>query len=296
MTDATLARTNTARSRLSRDRPSIEFVLEALLRPGNWAARLSYSLGLQGRVRVNTIALETGAASAAGAPQRPLRLAFASDFHAGGMTDRRTLKEACDALAALQPDVLLLGGDFVSVRGADIDRIAPLLASIPAPLGKYAVLGNHDLHADHSRIEARLEREGITLLTNRNVRLPAPFDRIVICGLDDTIEGVPRADLALDGADGTRIVLMHSPDGLDAIGDREFALALCGHTHGGQVALPWGIPLIVPQGRLSRRYCRGRYDLTGTSPRALVVSHGIGCSALPVRMFASPEVHLCLIS
>ena len=294
MTDATLATTEPVSRRKSRDRWSIEFVFEAMLRPGNWAARLAYGIGLQGGVRTSTLSLDTTSA-AAHAGRAPLRVAFASDFHAGGMTDDRVLDECCNALTALQPDVLLLGGDYVSVRGVDVERIAPRLAAVPATHGKFAVLGNHDLHADHAHIESQLEQAGITLVTNRHVALPAPFDDIVICGLDDAMAGHPRADLALDGTSGTRIVLMHSPDGLTAIGDRHFDLALCGHTHGGQIATPWGAPVIVPGGRLSRRYCRGRYDVGGEKPRELLVSHGVGCSSLPVRMFAAPEVHLCLI-
>jgi uncharacterized protein len=295
MTDATLATTTDTKRRRSRDRRSIEFLFESLLRPGNWAARAAHALGLQGRIRTSEITL--GAERAVAHRPRPvLRLGFASDFHAGGMTDDRVLAAACDALAALQPDVLLLGGDFVSVRGADVDRIAPRLAAIPAPLGKFAVLGNHDLHADHARIEAALERAGVQILTNRNVRLPSPFGDVVICGLDDPTAGNPRADLAMDGVTGTRIVLMHSPDALLAIGDREFDLGLCGHTHGGQIALPWGTPVIVPGGRLSRRYCRGRYQVGCNEANALLVSRGVGCSALPMRLFAAPEVHLCLIT
>jgi predicted MPP superfamily phosphohydrolase len=295
MTDATLVTTEPVKRRQSKDRRSIEFMFESLLRPGNWAARLAHSLGLQGRVRTSEITLGPEHA-AAHRPRPVLRLGFASDFHAGGMTDNRILAEACSALTAMQPDVLLFGGDFVSVRGGDIERIAPRLADIPAPLGKFAVLGNHDLHADHERVEAALEDAGIRVLTNRNVRLPEPFGDVVICGLDDATAGNPRADLALDGVSGTRIVLMHSPDALHAIGDREFDLALCGHTHGGQIALPWGTPIIVPGGRLSRRYCRGRYQVGCNEANALLVSHGVGCSALPLRLFAAPEVHLCLIT
>lgn len=295
MTDATLATTESEKRRHSKDRWSIEFVFETFLRPGNWAARLSYALGLQGRVRTSEITLSPQRATAH-RPRPVLRVGFASDFHAGGMTDARILDEACAALTAMQPDVLLLGGDFVSVRGADIQRVAPRLAKIPAPLGKFAVLGNHDLHADHARVESELERAGIRILTNRNVRLPDPYGDVVVCGLDDAMCGTPRADLAMDGVSGTRIVLMHSPDCLTSIGDREFDLALCGHTHGGQISLPWGTPVIVPGGKLSRRYCRGRYQVGCNDANTLIVSHGVGCSALPFRAFATPEVHLCLIT
>jgi len=294
MTDATIAVRSPER-RLSHDRHSWEFLFETMFRPGNWAAKASYSLGLQGRLRSTTMTVTT--ARAALFPNRPqLRIAFASDFHAGGMTDNRRLAEACEALADMTPDVLLLGGDFVSVRGADVHRIAPLLADIPAPLGKFAVLGNHDLRANHGLIVSGLERAGVRMIANDHVRLDGPFSDISICGLDDATYGAPRADLAFSGATETRIVLMHSPEGLASIGDREFDLALCGHTHGGQIRAPWGEPLIIPGGPLNRRYFGGSYEVGGESRRALLVSHGVGCSSVPVRLFAAPEVHLCLVS
>lgn len=294
MTDATLAVRSPER-RVSKDRHSWEFMFETLFRPGNWAAKVSYTLGLQGRLRSTTVEVTT--ARAASHPNRPqLRIAFASDFHAGGMTDDRRLAEACEALAEMKPDVLLLGGDFVSVRGADVRRIAPLLADIPAPLGKFGVLGNHDLRANYGLIVSELERAGIRMITNDHIRLGGPFADISVCGLDDATYGAPRADLAFAGATETRIVLMHSPEGLAALGDRDFDLALCGHTHGGQIRPPWGGPIVVPGGPLNRQYFGGCYDVGCSSPRALLVSHGVGCSAVPVRVFAAPEVHLCLVS
>src|SRR5262249_13647881 len=161
--------------------------------------------------RIRTSEVVLGPERAFGHRPRPiLRVGFASDFHAGGMTDDRILAQACEALAAMEPDVLLFGGDFVSVRGADVARIGPSLAALTAPYGKFAVLGNHDLHADYVLIEDALDRAGIRLLSNENVRLPEPFGDVVICGLDDPHSGQPRADLAMDGVHGTRIVLMHS--------------------------------------------------------------------------------------
>lgn len=292
--------------RLTRARRTLEFALDELFRPGNWAASASYRLGLQGRVRVSTTvvhaaksveAATTGATSIA-TERPPLRVAFASDFHAGPTTSGRTLEMACEALAALEPHVLLLGGDFVSVRAADVDRLAPLLEAIPAPLGKFAVLGNHDLRANSPIIVERLERAGITMLTNAHSTLASPFDDVTICGLDDALRGDPRADEAMDGAPdgGTRIVLMHAPGSLHAIGDRPFDLALCGHTHGGQIKLPWGKAIVVPEGRLNHRYQAGHYTLPPDGARRLLVSRGVGCSLLPVRLFAGPEVHLCLIA
>ncbi|HVX41449.1 MAG TPA: metallophosphoesterase [Gemmatimonadaceae bacterium] len=280
--------------RVERSRRTLELLLDTVFRPGHWAASLSYALGLQGRIQVSTSIIGAGDGARRA---RPLRVAFASDFHAGATTDSRMLARACEALAELQPDVLLLGGDFVSVRASYVHRLAPLIAGIPAPFGKFAVLGNHDLRANRAEVIAALEDAGVTMVANRSVSLAAPFERVTISGLDDPTRGRPRADWSEAKAEpgATRIVLMHSPDGLHAIGDRPFDLAVCGHTHGGQVTLPNGTALVVPSGTLSRRFCRGVFRL-GEGARTLLVSRGVGCSTIPVRLFAAPEVHLCLIT
>lgn len=298
MTDATLSLSAERARRLARDRGALEAVVEAVIRPGNWGARVAYAFGLQGRLRTSTLSADFSPGLAESGPlRRPLRIAFATDFHAGGLTDDRMLEQACAALAALQPDVLLLGGDFVAVRREDIRRIAPLLEAVPAPLGKLAVLGNHDLRAGPGKIISALERAGIQMIINKHVTVRAQFGSVSISGLDDTTRGWPRGDLALDQASADRrIVLMHSPDGLESIGDRHFDLALCGHTHGGQIALPWGAPIFIPGGPLNRQYSRGSHTLSGERRRMLLVSRGVGCSSLPVRLFAAPEVHLCLIT
>ena len=297
MTDPIIAdRPRWARDRrVERSRRTVEFAIDALIRPGSWAAKIAYELGLQGRVRSRTHRFDLGRL-ARDAVRPTLRVAFAADFHAGATTDERLLSDACRALAAFSPDIVLLGGDFVSVRASYIDRLAPLLAAIHAPLGKLAVLGNHDLRADRATVLRGLGESGVRVLDNEPLRLPEPFDDVTICGITDAARGNPRPDLAIDGTTGSRIVLMHSPEGLREIGDRAFDLALCGHTHGGQVALPWGTPIIMSGGDLNRRYSSGLFSLDGARPRRLLVTNGVGCSTAPVRLFAPPEVHLCLIT
>ena len=302
MSEAVLAEASRRERRIDRTRRSVEMWLDELFRPKNWAATLAYHLGLQGRVRVRQDTFTLGAFGAAASEPRPaLRIAFASDFHAGSTTHPRLLDCACEAIASSEPHVLLLGGDFVTMRASSIHRLADRLAEIPSPYGKFAVLGNHDLRADRATVLAALDAAGIRVLANEHAVLPQPYDDIAICGLEDATRGEPRADHALDAATGARIVLMHSPEGLHAIGDREFDLAFCGHTHGGQIALPWGTPVVVPPGRFNRRFVKGRFDLArdgsreSRGGRALLVSGGVGCSTIPVRLFAAPEVHLCLI-
>ena len=261
---------------------------ERFIYKGGWPARVAARLGYHPRVRVMTHRVKV---PTEGRERRSIRLAYASDFHAGPTTNPEVLRSAAETMAAARPDLLLLGGDFVCADPAAIHALAPQLGRIPAPLGRFAVLGNHDWWTDPGLIAAELERSGVRLLTNTNVRLPPPFDDIVLCGLDDPWAGTPDGRAAFAGADGTRLVLMHEPSGLLDIGDEPFALAVCGHTHGGQIALPGGFPLVVPHGPLSRRYSRGRFTVAGGG--VLLVSVGVGCSTLPFRLFADPEVLVC---
>jgi predicted MPP superfamily phosphohydrolase len=223
-----------------------------------------------------------------------MRIAFASDFHAGPTTHPGLLAAACAALRDSKPDLLLLGGDFVESDAEPVDALATLLCEVPAPLGRFAVLGNHDWWSAPQAVVDALMTAGVDVLINRNVRLPAPFDDVWVCGLDDHSAGAPDAGAALEGADGVRVILMHSPSGLLDLGGRRFDVAFSGHTHGGQIALPGGFPLVVAEGALSRKYSRGRHDLrTGSS---LIVSVGIGCTVLPFRLFSHPEIVVCDLS
>ncbi|MBA3968936.1 MAG: metallophosphoesterase family protein [Gemmatimonadetes bacterium] len=220
----------------------------------------------------------------------PLRIAFASDFHAGPTTHPDLWAAACDALDRAKPDIVLLGGDFVVVEALHVDALAERLGEIAAPLGCYAVLGNHDYYADATYIAECLEAVGIRMLTNQGMSLPAPHAHVWICGLDDWGHGEPDVAAALDGAEGIRVVLMHNPSSLLDLGEERFDLALCGHVHGGQIALPGGRAIIVPHGPLSRRYSRGRFQVNGGT---MIVSRGIGASTLPFRAFSTPEVMVC---
>ena len=263
-------------------------LLDRFFRPGRWATRASDVLRLQSGRPVHVDHQELTVARPPGA--RPLRVAFASDFHAGATTAERVLANACATIDALQPDVLLLGGDMVSVRAEDIHALAPLLAKVRAPLGKFGVFGNHDLRANRAVIADALAAAGIRMLVNEVVQLPAPHADVSIIGFDDPIRGTPRGEL-LDAVDGVRILLMHAPDGLLAAGDRHFDIAFCGHTHGGQIVMPGGIMPYLPHGALSREYPVGRYQLEPDGRRALLVSRGVGCSTVPVRLGCAAEVH-----
>lgn len=267
----------------------IERLLDTLLLKGRVAA-WSYRRGLHGRLAVtrHDIAL----APAKRLP-RPLVIAFASDLHAGPTTHPALFDDLARLIEKEQPDVVLLGGDYVSLGGQHVTGLARLFhVAAKAPLGSYAVIGNHDIWHGRGGIEAQLRRAGVEVLVNRNQRLPPPFDNVSICGIDDPWTGRPSPRDTFEGAAGVRIYLMHSPDGMWHLSDERFDIGLAGHTHGGQIAFPSGKPLVLPRGPLSRSHCRGRFEF---AHGPLLVSRGVGCSALPLRINADPELIVCTL-
>jgi predicted MPP superfamily phosphohydrolase len=222
-----------------------------------------------------------------------LRVGFISDIHVGPTTPEGLLDAAFAHLATARLDVLLLGGDYVylDVDEAKMSALASRIRDVPATR-KIAVLGNHDLWTRHDVIEAALDRAGVELLVNRSTAL-ASHPGVRIVGLDEPWTGEPDGALAFQdaGASDTLIVLCHSPDGLPhaqrAMENLPAARALfvCGHTHGGHLASPWG-PLVVP-GRMGWRYPSGLHDLGSTK---LYVSRGVGGVELPMRTYAPPEI------
>ncbi|HEX5830030.1 MAG TPA: metallophosphoesterase [Gemmatimonadaceae bacterium] len=265
-------------------RRATDWVLEQILgRP--WVVSLSHRAGLQGRLRLVEHRVQVP-----GDASRPtLRIGFASDFHAGSMTHPRMLEDARRLLATARPDILLFGGDFVVNHAEELEPLLPILAELRAPLGTWAVLGNHDLCTDDTYVAERLRAVGVRVLVNEGVRLPAPHDDLWLGGLDDPTRGAPDPRAALHGAGARRLILMHSPDGLRALDGHEFDLALCGHVHGGQIVIGDRM-LVPPEGELNRRYPFGVHVLPGGA--RLLVSRGVGCSGVPVRIGAPPEVHV----
>ena len=259
---------------------------------GGWPAVLTNALGLQGELQIAEHRFRVRRART-NAP--PIRLAFASDFHAGPTLHPRLLRDTMAALRDANPDLLLLGGDFVSFHASYADRLVDGFRAVNAPLGKFAVLGNHDLLGDDAHIVSVLADAGVRVLVNSNARLPAPHDDVWVCGLDDWNEGTPDAAATFRGAEGTRILLMHQPDGLLVTRDERFEMALCGHVHGGQFLRRNREPAIRHRGPLSIVYMHGGVFHVGVANAPVVVSRGIGTSTLPARRHADPQVHLCTL-
>ncbi|HEX4934705.1 MAG TPA: hypothetical protein VFV33_16055, partial [Gemmatimonadaceae bacterium] len=149
--------------------------------------------------------------------------------------------------------------------------------------------------ANRPVVAEALRQAGVRMLVNERQRLPAPHDDVTILGFDDPIRGEPKGEL-LAGMDGVRVLLMHAPDGLLAVGDEAFDVALCGHTHGGQIVVPGGAIPYLPHGELSRSYPGGSYRVGEDERGTLIVSRGVGCSTVPVRLLCQAEVHLITLS
>jgi hypothetical protein len=257
---------------------------------GGWITKLSYRCGLHGKLRVSTHDIRIPAEKRLPAP---LTLAFASDFHAGPTTDPQVFATLLDELVVHKPDVLLLGGDYVTGEASSVADLFTVLSQCQPPLGKFAVLGNHDLWTDDEHIQHQLGAAGATVLLNGNRPLSAPFDQVSVCGIDDPWTGQVDVTKAFQGAGPIRIFLTHSPDGLLFLRDEQFDVGFAGHTHGGQIAFPDGTPVMSACGPLSRAYGQGRFEVAGRGP--LIVGRGIGCSNLPIRLNADPELIICTL-
>lgn len=269
----------------------MDFVL-GYLYAGGWPAVVTNALGLQGDLQVAEHVFRIARRNPAAGP---LRVAFASDFHAGPTLHPRLLAETMAALERARPDLLLLGGDFVSFHARYVDRLLDGFRRVRAPLGKFAVLGNHDLLGDDEHIASALKSAGVRVLVNGNARLPAPHDDVWVCGLDDWNEGTPDAAATFAGAHGTRLLLMHQPDGLLVAKDERFEVAFCGHVHGGQYLKSNREPAIRHRGPLSTLYMHGGVFSVGPANAPVLVSRGVGTSTLPARRHADPQVHICTL-
>ncbi|TMJ13900.1 MAG: metallophosphoesterase [Alphaproteobacteria bacterium] len=224
--------------------------------------------------------------------QAPLRLVLFSDIHveAPDMPPER-LARIVAQVNALKPDLVLIAGDFISEKYAGTHlysmaaAIAPL-AGLKARLGTVAVLGNHDHWNDAPGARAALADAGIRLLSNQ----AAAIGPLAVGGLDDDF--THRADLpatldALRALPGPRIMLSHSPDPFADL-PADVPLMLAGHTHCGQVALPF-LGAVRTMSRYGKRYACG---IVREGGKVLIVGAGLGTSGLPLRLGAVPDLWL----
>ncbi len=237
----------------------------------------------------------------------PLRVAHLSDLHIGFFIRRGSVRRWVEATLAQHPDLIVITGDLTdSGLEHQVLPTLPELQKLKAPLGIWAVWGNHDYRFNHYQIkypaqikpgatppkvpmlpplelESRFNQMGVRFLHNAGVQLR---DDLYLAGVEDLWHGEPDVKQALQGLSGSGAVLLicHNPDYLYQV-PSSVDLTLCGHTHGGQVVLPWYGPTFTSSS-YGQQFAGGWVD----HPVPAFISRGLGLSTAPIRVACPAEL------
>jgi len=220
-----------------------------------------------------------------------VRLVQFSDIHLGHYFDLKRLDEIAEKINQLSPDIVLFTGDLIHEpnKFPNIEQVIPILSKIKAPLGKFGIYGNHDHGGYGTEIFLNLmKKSGFKLLVNEHALIKlGDKSKIAISGLDDMLLGKPDFFAMTNNIppETYTIALIHEPDGANVTASYPVHLQLSGHSHGGQIQLPFWGPLITPP--LATQYYEGFYkvgDLT------LYVNRGVGTTRIPFRFLSVPEL------
>jgi len=230
------------------------------------------------------------------------RIAQISDIHLDEFTEPFMLRDAINHVDHLNPDAVFLTGDFathdLAPRKYSIGaawHCANLLNNLRCP-HRYAILGNHDVMIGRQHLIGALTANGITVLDNAYLPIERSGGRFWLAGIDDPVVGDPDPGAAIPASIRNLphepvILLCHAPDYADLLlkhpAGQSVAFMLSGHTHGGQVRLPFVGPLWLPP--LGRNYVKGWFRLGNLQ---LYVSRGLGAVGLPIRFNCPPEIAL----
>jgi predicted MPP superfamily phosphohydrolase len=217
------------------------------------------------------------------------RIVQLTDLHHGFLVPRRLIRSVIDRANRIARDVIVCTGDYVRARQSTklIDTVWPIMAGLKAPAGVFSVLGNHDHWADTNRSQYWLSKTGQDL-RHKARRIERDGSRLWLVGagdlwedhrkLDDLMGNIPEAEC--------RLVLAHNPDTADTKFSSRVDLMISGHTHGGQVNIPFvGTPVLPVH---NKNYSSG----LKTSPKGtrIFISKGIGWAVFPVRFNCLPEI------
>ncbi len=224
-------------------------------------------------------------------------IALLSDFHYDPYFSIHPIRKAVSIVSDLHPDLIALTGDFVSVPwtgvaetgAAAAEPCAEILRKLKAPYGLWAVMGNHDFFTDPDHVTSVLRGAGIPVLANQSTPIEANGARFWLGGVEDVLGRTADLPATLNGVppDEPVVMMVHEPDFADRVARHPVDLQLSGHTHGGQVRLPFIRPMYLPE--LAKKYIAGLYTIGGLT---LYTNSGIGTVDLPVRFNCPPEVTL----
>ncbi|HEX2673705.1 MAG TPA: metallophosphoesterase [Polyangiaceae bacterium] len=218
-----------------------------------------------------------------------LRIVALTDLHISPALPFEYFDHVRTVVAAQDPDLILLSGDFVSFP-RNIELLARLFARPwPSRFGAFAVLGNHDFWTDETRVRETLSAGGVTLVENRCQHLPPDVGKVAICGTD--APWGPELTATLDRSE-LNVVLSHTPDNVYRLAEQGASLVFAGHTHGGQIRLPVIGSIVVPS-RNGRMFDEGHFRVEGAD---LFVSAGVGADDPPLRLYCQPEIFVVDLS
>jgi len=218
------------------------------------------------------------------------RIVQISDIHHNHypFTSIELVSHAVQMANELRPDLTVLTGDYVWHEVEPIFELMPILSRLNAKYGVYAGLGNHDLWTDVKVVTRAFEQERLPLLVNQGVPISVGKSTLYLASLDDGWSGKPDLAGAMAdwSEDASTVLLMHEPDLAPRYAvDKRIQLQLSGHSHGGQVRLPFYGALILPY--LSWKYPMGLYNVDGMW---LYTNRGLGTTNVPVRVNCAPEI------
>lgn len=227
----------------------------------------------------------------------PIKIIHFSDTHIGYTYSLKQLKELVTTMNAEHPDIICFTGDLIDnpQTYSNFNEVADILSLLHAPYGKYWVYGNHD-HGGYGTdvIKQTMDLAHFTLLRNESDTIIKNNSKIHLAGLDDAILGKPSIEEALAHTDSKTFtcLLVHEPDVADIAKNHPVDIQLSGHSHGGQIRLPFIGSIITPI--LARKYVDGLYKLNRHQMHVFV-SRGIGTTRLPFRFLCKPEINVYTI-
>jgi len=217
-----------------------------------------------------------------------LRIVQLTDIHHSLFTPIEDVERAVHLANQLQPDLVALTGDYVTLSPAYIWPVARALGKLRARLGVFAVLGNHDFQAGAPEMTRALRAQRIRVLRNSRIALRRRSSILWIAGVDDLWWEADDFSAALHAlpTHDAKILLCHNPLGIRTAAEHGVDLVLSGHTHGGQVKLPV-VGSVFGRSKLGERFVEGWNRLDGTQ---IYISRGIGKVLVPVRLGCPPEI------